>query len=334
MSFLHTPIPMKALLALLLGLAAGCGPGADPTNVPGEERGTKADVVVEVVAPADPVLIGEPAPVTVRVHHPQAMRVRFPLWESVRSEGPVERARETTSTRRGPERGRRVTERTWDVLSFALGDHPLFLEGAALSLTGPDGKRMEKPIPADARLRVQSVFEVEDDEKAAPDPSPLRWRRSVPVWLWALPLIAVLAALIGLWARRFRVHFRRPSAEPVPVSPRDKALAGLRRLRERGAIEIGPAEPYYRELSALVRRYLEERFGLRAPERTTEEFIREAAESGRLDDDQRDRVKAFLSECDLVKFARHEPDATGRRSAWNAADRLVRETSEEPGGGS
>ena len=66
--------------------------------------------------------------------------------------------------------------------------------------------------------------------------------------------------------------------------------------------------------------------GLRAPERTTEEFIRDALSSKKLTDAHRDLVAGYLEQSDLVKFARHAPGPTDMHNALDSAERLVRET--------
>jgi hypothetical protein len=71
---------------------------------------------------------------------------------------------------------------------------------------------------------------------------------------------------------------------------------------------------------------IEARFGLRAPERTTEEFIRDALSSRKLSDAHRDLVAGFLEQSDLVKFARHAPGQADMRNALDSAGLLVRQT--------
>ena len=103
-------------------------------------------------------------------------------------------------------------------------------------------------------------------------------------------------------------------------------MNALADLRAKGWIEALKIEPFYVALSGIVRRYLEGRFGLRAPERTTEEFIRDALTSKKLSDAHRDLVAGFLEQSDLVKFARHAPGPADMRNALESAERLVRET--------
>ena len=148
----------------------------------------------------------------------------------------------------------------------------------------------------------------------------------VPVphdWLWLWILLAVLAIAAGIafwiWKRR-----QRAAAPPVlPVTPpHAAALLALRQLRDENPV----VEVFYVRLSGIVRRYLEDRFQLRAPERTTEEFLREVAQAGTFPEQHRELLGAFLTECDLVKFARHQPESADRERAFGAALRFVEET--------
>jgi hypothetical protein len=79
-----------------------------------------------------------------------------------------------------------------------------------------------------------------------------------------------------------------------------------------------------------TRLYLEERFNLRAPERTTEEFLVELRTNPHLTLDQKQSLGAFLEGCDLVKFARLEPTEITLRQLHDAALRLVDETQFDP----
>ncbi len=144
-------------------------------------------------------------------------------------------------------------------------------------------------------------------------------------WLWLLGfgLLLVLAALIGLawwWWQR-----RNPT-EPEPgiqLSPADRARQRL--LASLGQIE--EADRFTTEVSEIARTYLEEQFGLQAPDRTTEEFLGELSGSVALDSRHKALLADFLTRCDLVKFARAEADRSDLLALHGAAQRLVDETS-------
>jgi len=85
-------------------------------------------------------------------------------------------------------------------------------------------------------------------------------------------------------------------------------------------------EEFYTRLSDIVRQYLEGQMGLRAPERTTEEFLYEVSLDQSLSSDHRKLLGAFLQEADLVKFAKFQPGAEERMRALEAAEKFVQES--------
>lgn len=159
-----------------------------------------------------------------------------------------------------------------------------------------------------------------------PEEPPVDWR---PYYLAG----AALAALAALALLASRLRRRAARAHPVPPPPpHEIALEELERLRARRLIEEGAFKEYYSRLSAIVRAYVERRFGLRSPEMTTEEFLLTSARSGRLDHAHRALLGEFLTESDLVKFARHLPTIEASARAWASARRFVEETASSAGG--
>jgi hypothetical protein len=136
-------------------------------------------------------------------------------------------------------------------------------------------------------------------------------------WLW-LALAAAVAGGVAWWLWKRR----QPAAVAAPLtlpSPLEIALAALQRLRQ----DEPPVEEFYTRLSDIVRHYIEDQFGLRAPERTTEEFLAEAT----LPAEHMQSLGAFLAEADLVKFARHRPGKQDMERAFGAAEKFVCDTS-------
>ncbi len=86
-------------------------------------------------------------------------------------------------------------------------------------------------------------------------------------------------------------------------------------------------EPFYVRLSSILRQYIEWRFKLRAPEQTTEEFL--ALASGGLIVTHRDLLSTFLHQCDLVKFARHQPDRSDMQNAFDSAVAFIEQTADD-----
>ncbi|MBI9017703.1 MAG: hypothetical protein JEZ07_10645 [Phycisphaerae bacterium] len=99
--------------------------------------------------------------------------------------------------------------------------------------------------------------------------------------------------------------------KPVYKTAHAIAYDQLAQLEARGLINEGKLKEFYESLSYILRWYIEYRFKLRAPEMTTEEFLREAVDiANELNNNHTDRLKDFLVHCDMVKFARYQPDAS------------------------
>ena len=131
-------------------------------------------------------------------------------------------------------------------------------------------------------------------------------------------LVLAFAALAWWWWRR-----RAAVVSIMPVVP--PHVRAKQRLAEALQL-ISDANAFCTEVSLAARCYLEERFNLRAPERTTEEFLVELKASRHLTHDQKESLGQFLESCDLVKFARFEPNEAVLRQLHDSALRLVDET--------
>jgi hypothetical protein len=83
---------------------------------------------------------------------------------------------------------------------------------------------------------------------------------------------------------------------------------------------------FYVALSGIVRRYLEDRFALRSPELTTEEFLDALVDSPELVRAHRRLLQEFLSGADLVKFAHFIPAPDDVEQSITTAQRFLEET--------
>ncbi len=140
-------------------------------------------------------------------------------------------------------------------------------------------------------------------------------------WLWWLLIgaaVVIAALLLWRWLKNRKLNVVLPP--PIPAHIRAK-----QKLEQALALITQP-KPFVIAVSDTARTYLEERFDFRAPERTTEEFLRELAGTRLLLADQKASLGDFLANCDLVKFAKYEPGEKELRDLHGAALRLVEET--------
>ena len=142
-----------------------------------------------------------------------------------------------------------------------------------------------------------------------------------PWWPWAAAGLAALAALVA-----GALVWQRHALARAQLTAYDRAMRRLTRLEGRGWPQGDAADGWYVELSDITRRYVEDRYAVRAPELTTEEFLLEARRAAALSRAHRQLLSAFLGHCDRVKFARYSPDAEESREALSTVRRFLTET--------
>ncbi|MDD5634688.1 MAG: hypothetical protein PHW46_05385, partial [Candidatus Omnitrophica bacterium] len=97
-------------------------------------------------------------------------------------------------------------------------------------------------------------------------------------------------------------------------------------LKNKELPKKGLIKEYYTELSDIIRHYLENRFNFRAPEMTTEEFLESVKRSPELSIEHRGLLQDFLSQCDMVKFAKYGPTQLEMLDSFKAAERFIDQT--------
>jgi hypothetical protein len=173
----------------------------------------------------------------------------------------------------------------------------------------------EQP-PAD----LSQMRDITGIEKLPVEPADHRWLVGLGIGVGLL----VLALPVAWWLRR-----RAARPEPV-VPPGSWALAELDRVEALGLPAAGEVERYHTLLSDVVRRYLELRFALRAPQQSTEEFLEAMRHSPQLPAEQQELLRDFLRRCDLAKFARAGFSEEECRVAGRTAREFVEQTRVAP----
>ncbi len=147
----------------------------------------------------------------------------------------------------------------------------------------------DPPAASPTGPQMTDIHDIKPPERPAPRPA----------WIYfALMAGAVLclAALVILMRRRSR---RNPSGPSRPLlSPARRALQALEDLREVARFD---GRTFYFRLSAIVREYLRGRFGMDAPEMTTEELLPRIRELNLPADLQGD-LRALLRNAEPIKF--------------------------------
>jgi len=141
----------------------------------------------------------------------------------------------------------------------------------------------------------------------------------VAIRSWTLLWILVgllTAAVVGLVAwRLFQKYRNRPLAEVKPLLPLDvRTRQALDTLKSEDLPSKGKVKDFYFRLSEIIRGYLGERYGFDALECTSSELMQELRRKKPLQFPE-DGLMRFVSESDLVKYARAESTPESCREA-------------------
>ena len=182
-----------------------------------------------------------------------------------------------------------------------------------------DGSFATAPVlfdPPAAREAVTGEIEVNPTR----DLPPFSWKL-VGICAAALAGLALLLVLAYLVFNKVRTAVRVHRMSPI-----ERALYELDKLLRKGLPGRGLYKDFYVELTMVVRRYIERQYGVRAPNLTTDEFLRAAGANAAFTQASIAELKAFLQSADLVKFAGLEatPEmadgATGKARSYLTTD--------------
>ena len=316
-----------AVIAVCVPLAlAGCDGRAPEPSAPSTDASaattTASDSVVTVALELSDTSIttAQRTRLAVTTTADEAVDVTPPDYERVLEDWSVTPRRERDRSVRS---GRVIVERAYRLEPFLPGEYAV----PALTFAWTDTRTDESgEITTDPMaVTVASVLDEGSGGELA-DIKPVATPQREVDW-WTVALIAagvavVVGAIVVLLIRRLT---RVQPMEIDRVPAHEVALSQLDAIDPSFSDQYGERR-FFEDASNVVRTYIEDRFGLHAPERTTEEFLRESAVHEELSRGDLDLLERFLGLCDLVKFARKSVDASDAQRTLEAARSFVERT--------
>jgi hypothetical protein len=324
----HVACALGFLATLAVGCRADEAAPAEQVIAPPKDALTKTTEVGPVKAtikvwPAKPTLADQ-IYARLEIDAPAGITVDAPFQEAGdRRLGRFAVSAFSRDTRRKPDGGQ-VAEQTYTLEAPASGRQripPLRFE---MTDTRKAGGKPEEVLTEEVPLEIAPIaVEAATAQlrpalgELDPDVGGIGWVALLGIVGGALVVGAgSVLAYRALRARR-RIEQQR--------SAYDDAVAQLRELEANPPDETS-ADRWFVSLSAIVRRYLEHRYEIRAPELTTEEFLQVATARPELTAEHRALLSSFLERCDRVKFAGYRPDADESLATLKAARGFVEDT--------
>ncbi|MBN2181682.1 MAG: hypothetical protein JW715_07190 [Sedimentisphaerales bacterium] len=145
--------------------------------------------------------------------------------------------------------------------------------------------------------------------------------------IWAFCSIFFISVFLVIWLYLRRKKMMKIIRVFRPAH--EIAYARLRELVRRDLVKAGKIKEFYEQISNILRHYIEHRFNLHAPERTTEEFLAELPSTNVLVGSDQEQLAEFLRHCDLVKFAKYNPTSEEIQKTFNLVKSFIETTKSE-----
>ena len=319
------------LLALAASLSISCGRLGDTADTTADDDAKEAATLdrcevesgpVRLVAVVDPpsLSLSEEIRLTLTIDYADGVDVKFPpfgkkvggfLIRDVRQ--PLPKTAE----------GRHVIEEIFTLEPMETGRLTIYPINVIYSDNRADGDGKEHSLRTEElSVNVTSVVEPDDAslDKLRPvtEPVALPFPPRYVLWSSVLAVLLIAAGAGFAWWRRKSMA----RAKQRILTPGELACLALQRLRE-SKLAQRDAKLYYVELTGIVRVYIERTTGIRAPEQTTEEFLREIAQRDTFPREESIRFRNFLEAADLVKFAAHQPREEDIEESFVRAEEFV-----------
>jgi len=284
---------------------------------------SKQPVVVTAGVDHTEINIGDKITYTITIAYDQDLDIQLPEFGQNLAGFAIKDFGQTKQKKKG----KYLIREQWYLLdTYVSGSYTI--PAPVVIYTASDG--IEEQVEGkELTVEVRSLLSEESAENDIRDiKPPVNLPVSYAKFIWAgvigLLVIAAAIAVLVFFLNREKYESRISRSRPA----HEIAYEQLEMIRQEDLIAKGMIEEYYVRLSDTIRHYLENRFALRAPEMTSEEFLQVASDYSGFNESRRSLLNDFLGHCDLVKFAQYGPNEREIEAVFYSAKQLVDETKE------
>ncbi|MDP4281285.1 MAG: hypothetical protein Q8867_03970 [Bacteroidota bacterium] len=158
---------------------------------------------------------------------------------------------------------------------------------------------------------------------------PITFREMLP-WIIGFLLLAGLIVVIIYFVKKLKKKEPIIQLKPrVRLLPHEAALSELEKLRVKKLWQSGKVKEYHSELTDILRKYIEDRFGVKALESTTGEIMDRITLLNGIEKQVLEKLYRILSRADMVKFAKDKPLPEEHEESLDLSIQFVNETIEK-----
>lgn len=277
------------------------------------------------------VLIGDHFHLNIDVEAEDGCEVAFPTITEEFAEGRIELLEDIATDTVSHKNGVWALRKSYRLTSFEPAEYHL----DSLGVLYTSGVRIDTAFVGSAlRLKVD-IMPVDTAQKTIydirqPMDAPLVVEEFSGYMGMAVLVLAVLASVVYLVVTRTRKAKGSIAEEALPKeAPHIVAIRNLEMLSHQKMWQNGRYKAYWSRLTDILREYLDGRYGVGAMEMTSDEIV-DHLKRLELSPKQVNELKSLLAESNLVKFAKHTPDAESNEEAYYKIYYFVEATKEQP----
>ncbi len=311
---------IAAFAVILLNISAVIAQDADDNNTP------DGPVTVNASVNHNEATIGEKVRFTITVESDPDIEVVFPGFKEKLADLTVKNHGRTEP--KNLDSGKIKQKEWYDLETFTPGSYVIPPLTVKYRLPNSEGDNYAEVNTNEIFVEIKSLI---SGDETAKDIKEIKGPVDIAINYFVIYLI--IGGAFGVAGIAFGVIYfikqrnkNKVYVPPPPLPAHEIAYMELKHLAELDLISKGMVKEYFSRLSNILRHYIEKRFAIMAPERTTEEFFVEMSRAGVLEQDHKELVSKFLEKSDLVKFAKYGPNNEEIDGALQAATRLIDET--------
>jgi len=312
----HARTALTLLLPVFTGLLFSCSPVKTenkPADLPGFSKVfNQGPVSLTMQLSSTDINVAEQLELLLLAAFPEEYEVEMPGYTTTLGDFTVKDFNNLPPRMTGATgNARLVVQKTFILEPYLPGTYTippltiLFQEGSA-------GSVQKKLLTEEVQVTVTSFLPEETNDLQIKDirpPEELPLDMNRLLWPAGSFLLIIILGVAGFF------YWRKTRAKKgeviIQISPDEIAFKELDTLLAEDLLARGEVKLFHLRISDILRSYIENRFGLKAPERTTEEFLAELTRDVQMQrallSDHKRLLGEFLNQCDLVKFAKHEP---------------------------
>lgn len=287
-------IKLSIVIVCLLGLAQNTL----------HAQGVKVNAVID----STNVLIGDQLNLRLEVEQPKDFKVEFPEIGDTLDNGIEVIAQSPLDTFKLDEQEQLKIIKNLTITSFDTGRNvvPAF----KFKLVQNNMQEDMETLPADFFVHGMAIDTTKGPvDIKHPYGAPVTLAEASPYILGAILILAIAFFIFYYFQRRKKNKPVFGKAAKPKEAPHVIALRALERIRESKVwLEPDKIKPFYSEVSDTLRFYIKDRFGIDAPEFTTDETMQAfTKQKDLLTEKSFTQLKDILKLSDLVKFAKYQP---------------------------